>query len=121
MASSRLEKIGNIYTRVSGLIRAGALKWEDRPLFYDIYTAFPPLKEHKYKEDPPNIKLRNIFYEEDKERASKDYSNMLAFDMNEKKPVRTDYVFKQHKAFESKPAKEESKLFDLKNLDFNKE
>lgn len=51
------------------MLRAGALKWNDRPLFYDIYTAFPPLKEHKYMEDPPNIKLRNIFYEEDKERA----------------------------------------------------
>ena len=55
--------------RVTGLLKTGAMRWQDRPLFYDIYTAFPPLKEHKYMEDPPNIKLREIFYEEDKERA----------------------------------------------------
>jgi len=51
----------------------------------------------------------------------KDYSNMLAFDMNEKKPVRTDYVFKQKIPESSKPVREESKIFDLKSLDFNKE
>lgn len=64
--------------------------------------------------------INNQFYSIDR---SKDYSNMLAFDMNEKKPVRTDFVFKQKAAVpeSSKPVKEESKIFDLKNLDFNKE
>jgi hypothetical protein len=46
---------------------------------------------------------------------------MLAFDMNEKKPVRTDFVFKQKTLDSKPPAKEESKIFDLKSLDFNKE
>ena len=55
--------------RISGLLRAGAMKWEDRPLFYDIYTAFPPLEEIKYMEEPVKTKVRTIFYEEDKERA----------------------------------------------------
>lgn len=46
---------------------------------------------------------------------------MLAFDMNEKKSVRSDFVFKQKIPESSKPAREESKIFDLKSLDFNKE
>ena len=45
------------------------MRWQDRPLFYDIYTAFPPLKEHKFKEDAPDMKVREIFYAEDNERA----------------------------------------------------
>lgn len=45
------------------------MKWEDRPLFYDIYTAFPPFKECKYMEDPPDINLTQILYPEDNERA----------------------------------------------------
>jgi hypothetical protein len=45
------------------------MKWEDRPLFYDIYTAFPPLKQHAYMEEPPKMKVRALFYSEDEERA----------------------------------------------------
>lgn len=45
------------------------MRYEDRPLFYDIYIAFPPLKEHKFKEDAPKMELKEIFYAEDKERA----------------------------------------------------
>jgi small subunit ribosomal protein S23 len=28
--------------RVRGLLRSGALKEEDKPVWYDVYTAFPP-------------------------------------------------------------------------------
>ncbi|XP_074037765.1 small ribosomal subunit protein mS23 [Leptinotarsa decemlineata] len=69
MAGSRLEKIGTIYTRTTGLLRSGALSWEDRPLWYDIYEAFPPKDEPKFDRVVPNIKLKKIFYEEDKIRA----------------------------------------------------
>lgn len=82
MAGSRLERIGTIYSRyfrfniisfiflrASGLIRSGALKWEDRPLWYDIYEAFPPKEEPRFDRPVPNIKLKHIFYEEDKIRA----------------------------------------------------
>lgn len=53
--------------------------------------------------------------------SAKDYSNMLAFDMNEKKPQKSDFTFfnKPKQAVE-KPA-EEQKIFDLKSLDLNKE
>ncbi|XP_028133793.2 probable 28S ribosomal protein S23, mitochondrial [Diabrotica virgifera virgifera] len=69
MAGSRLEKIGTIYTRTTGLIRSGALRWEDRPIWYDIYEAFPPKEEPRFDKPVPNIKLKTIFYKEDKIRA----------------------------------------------------
>ncbi|KAL3285900.1 hypothetical protein HHI36_000420 [Cryptolaemus montrouzieri] len=69
MANSRLEKIGTIYTRAAGLIKSGAKRWEDRPLWFDVYEAFPPKEEPKYDRPSPNLKLQQIFYDEDKIRA----------------------------------------------------
>ncbi|KAK9875250.1 hypothetical protein WA026_007642 [Henosepilachna vigintioctopunctata] len=69
MAGSRLEKIGTIYSRASGLMQSGASRWEDRPLWYDLYEAFPPKEEPRYDRPAPNLKLRQIFYQEDKIRA----------------------------------------------------
>jgi hypothetical protein len=51
--------------RVRGLLRSGALKEEDKPIWYDVYTAFRP----KYDRQPPDVPLRNIFYPEDTIRA----------------------------------------------------
>ena len=47
----------------------GALQWEDRPLWYDLYEKFPPLEEPRYDRPAPNITLPKIFYQEDKIRA----------------------------------------------------
>ncbi|KAK4874920.1 hypothetical protein RN001_014280 [Aquatica leii] len=69
MARSRLEKIGTIYSRTKGLLQSGALQWEDRPIWYDLYEAFPPIEEPRYDRPAPNIPIRKIFYEEDKVRA----------------------------------------------------
>nr|CAH7748660.1 unnamed protein product [Callosobruchus chinensis] len=69
MAGSRLERIGTIYTRTTGLIQSGALNWADRPLWYDIYEAFPPKEEPRYDRPAPNMKLKPILYKEDKIRA----------------------------------------------------
>ncbi|GJQ73517.1 hypothetical protein Trydic_g13870 [Trypoxylus dichotomus] len=69
MANSRLEKIGTIYTRTKGLIDSGALKWIDRPLWYDLYEAFPPRLEPRFDRPAPKRPIRNIFYEDDKIRA----------------------------------------------------
>ncbi|VDM54195.1 unnamed protein product [Angiostrongylus costaricensis] len=74
MASSftRAERSGNIFYRVTGLIRSGQMSWADRPLWYDVYIAHPPLQAHDWnvkhaKHDEP---VRKIFYEEDKVRAA---------------------------------------------------
>ncbi|CAH1994536.1 unnamed protein product [Acanthoscelides obtectus] len=69
MAGSRLERIGTIYSRTAGLIQSGALNWADRPLWYDIYEAFPPKEEPRYDRPAPNMKLKQIFYKEDRIRA----------------------------------------------------
>lgn len=69
MASSRLEKIGTIYSRVSGLIKSGAMKFEDRPIWYDIYQKLPPDSEPKFDQKPDLTPIRPIFYAEDKERV----------------------------------------------------
>ncbi|XP_073945484.1 mitochondrial ribosomal protein S23 [Choristoneura fumiferana] len=70
MASSRLERIGTIFTRVEGLLTRGAMKPDDRPLWFDIYKAFPPLMEPKFARPQPEIKpIRQILYQEDVVRA----------------------------------------------------
>ncbi|XP_031337315.1 probable 28S ribosomal protein S23, mitochondrial [Photinus pyralis] len=69
MARSRLEKIGTIYSRTKGLLQSTAIHWDDRPLWYDLYEAFPPLEEPRFDRPAPNITLKKIFYEEDKIRA----------------------------------------------------
>ncbi|KIH60222.1 alanine--tRNA ligase [Ancylostoma duodenale] len=74
MASSftRAERSGNIFYRITGLIRSGQLPWNERPLWYDVYVAYPPLQAHDWnvkhaKYDEP---VRKIFYEEDIVRAA---------------------------------------------------
>ncbi|XP_017152943.2 probable 28S ribosomal protein S23, mitochondrial [Drosophila miranda] len=69
MAQSRLEKIGTIFTRVQGLLRGGAMKTEDKPIWYDVYAAFPPKAEPRYDRPAPEVPVRNIFYAEDVVRA----------------------------------------------------
>ncbi|CAH1405722.1 unnamed protein product [Nezara viridula] len=69
MAHSRLEKIGTIYTRITGLIRAGSMSLEDRPLWYEVYQAFPPKYPPRYDRPAPVEPVRNIFYPEDVIRA----------------------------------------------------
>ncbi|XP_017132680.1 probable 28S ribosomal protein S23, mitochondrial [Drosophila elegans] len=69
MAQSRLEKIGTIFTRVQGLLRGGAMKTEDKPIWYDVYAAFPPKLEPRFDRPAPEIPVRQIFYAEDVVRA----------------------------------------------------
>ena len=76
MAQSRLELIGTIYSRVTGLIKSGAIKSEQIPLWYSVYEAFPPKYEPRYDriDEKP---VRKILYQEDVVRAKyyKTYGN----------------------------------------------
>ena len=79
MAQTRLEKIGTIYSRLLGLYQSGAAKHDTRPIWFDIYEAFPPKYEPRWdrhqlpygtggnvaKLGPP----RKILYKEDLIRA----------------------------------------------------
>ncbi|XP_034830650.1 small ribosomal subunit protein mS23-like isoform X2 [Maniola hyperantus] len=70
MATSRLERIGTIFTRAEGLILRGAIKPDDRPLWFDVYKAFPPTVEPKYaRPKPENQTIKPILYKEDVIRA----------------------------------------------------
>lgn len=56
--------------RVEGLLTRGAMKPDDRPLWFDVYRAFPPVAEPKFARPKPEIKpIRPILYQEDILRA----------------------------------------------------
>nr|XP_005583865.1 PREDICTED: 28S ribosomal protein S23, mitochondrial [Macaca fascicularis] len=72
MAGSRLETVGSVFSRTRNLIRAGVLK--EKPLWLDIYNAFPPLREPVFQR--PRLRygkakasIQDIWYHEDQIRA----------------------------------------------------
>uniref|UniRef100_A0A6B2F805 Small ribosomal subunit protein mS23 n=1 Tax=Bothriechis nubestris TaxID=1766655 RepID=A0A6B2F805_9SAUR len=74
MAESRLEKLGTIFTRVQNLLRSGAMRESQKPVWYDVYAAFPPLREPTYRNIRPLVgKIKDtvppILYPEDQIRA----------------------------------------------------
>ncbi|XP_036893427.1 28S ribosomal protein S23, mitochondrial isoform X2 [Sturnira hondurensis] len=87
MAGSRLETVGSVFSRTRDLMRAGVLK--EKPLWFDIYKAFPPLREPVFRR--PRLRygkakapIQDIFYHEDLIRAkfySAYGSGQKAFDL----------------------------------------
>lgn len=75
MAGSRLEKFGTVFTRVRDLMRAGVIKHEERPIWFDVYAAFPPKREPLYEKGARPLKrhaadtVPQILYKEDEIRA----------------------------------------------------
>nr|XP_019591964.1 PREDICTED: 28S ribosomal protein S23, mitochondrial [Rhinolophus sinicus] len=87
MAGTRLETVGSIFSRTRDLIRAGVLK--EKPLWFDIYNAFPPLREPVFRRarlryGKAKAPVQDIFYHEDLIRAkfySAYGSGQKAFDL----------------------------------------
>ncbi|XP_051534883.1 28S ribosomal protein S23, mitochondrial-like isoform X2 [Myxocyprinus asiaticus] len=75
MAGSRLEKFGTVYTRVRDLMRAGVIKQREKPIWFDVYAAFPPKREPLYEKPVRQVKrhaadsVPEILYKEDEIRA----------------------------------------------------
>ncbi|XP_021945794.1 probable 28S ribosomal protein S23, mitochondrial [Folsomia candida] len=71
MAGSRLDKIGTIFSRTAGLIKSKAVKYQDRPVWYDVYRVFPPKYEPHIDREPSITveQIPNILYKEDRIRA----------------------------------------------------
>ncbi|XP_067364675.1 28S ribosomal protein S23, mitochondrial isoform X2 [Channa argus] len=75
MAGSRLERFGTVFTRVRDLMRSGVIKPTEKPIWYDVYEAFPPKRAplHVKPHTRPSIKkeetVPKIFYREDEVRA----------------------------------------------------
>jgi len=55
--------------RIHGLLRTGAVHESERPVWYDIYAAFPPKIEPKYDRYVTDRAPVNILYHEDTIRA----------------------------------------------------
>ncbi|XP_071431014.1 small ribosomal subunit protein mS23 [Pithys albifrons albifrons] len=71
MAGSRTQKIGSVFSRTRNLLRIGVI---EKPLWFDVYAAFPPLREPVYR--PARRRygrvqdvVAPIFYREDEVRA----------------------------------------------------
>lgn len=45
------------------------MKVEDKPIWYDVYAAFPPQLEPRFDRPAPKMNIKQIFYEEDVIRA----------------------------------------------------
>lgn len=55
---------------VDGLVKNGAIEPAARPLWFDIYKAFPPKIEPSFERPlPTNLQVREILYAEDRGRA----------------------------------------------------
>ncbi|XP_014810428.1 PREDICTED: 28S ribosomal protein S23, mitochondrial isoform X1 [Calidris pugnax] len=71
MAGNRMQKIGSVFSRTRNLLRIGVI---EKPLWFDVYAAFPPLREPVYRVPRPRYgKVKDvvppIFYREDEVRA----------------------------------------------------
>ncbi|CAG6007324.1 small ribosomal subunit protein mS23 [Menidia menidia] len=75
MAGSRLEKFGTVFTRVRDLMRSGVIKPHEKPIWFDVYMAFPPkrnplyVKKQTRRYGAVEDAVPEIFYTEDKVRA----------------------------------------------------
>lgn len=54
---------------VQGLMRAGVMTEAEKPLWYDVYKAFPPKYEPRYDSPAVDKEVVSILYPEDIIRA----------------------------------------------------
>ncbi|XP_014070452.1 28S ribosomal protein S23, mitochondrial isoform X1 [Salmo salar] len=122
MAGSRLEKFGTVFTRVRDLMRSGVVKQSDKPIWYDVYKTFPPMKDPLYVRPVAKIygkkeeAVPNIFYREDEIRA-KFYemygTGPRVFDLSKSSFVSTCQRFvEKYTEFESQGELEKQSLFE---------
>ncbi|KOB71534.1 putative mitochondrial ribosomal protein [Operophtera brumata] len=111
MASSRLERIGTIFTRVEGLLVRGAMKPDDRPVWFDVYRAFPPFLEPKFARPKPEPKpIRQIFYQEDVIRAkfhTKGHGTGAIDLLGQNNETQTKRLVQQYQKFQAEGVPEE--------------
>ncbi|XP_046390129.1 28S ribosomal protein S23, mitochondrial [Ischnura elegans] len=115
MAWSRLEKVGTIFSRVNGLIRAGALKEEDTPLWFEFYKRFPPLDEPKFDRPAKDVTVRKIFYPEDVVRAKfyKKHGEYVRENLADHAAVtKCQHFIEIHGSLKDQGTLEETEIFD---------
>lgn len=57
---------------MSGLLRTGGVKEENKPIWFEIWKAFPPKVDPVLDRPEDNTPVRPIFYPEDRIRADND-------------------------------------------------
>ncbi|KAM8976090.1 small ribosomal subunit protein mS23 [Pelodytes ibericus] len=120
MAGSRLEKLGTVFTRVRDLLRAGVIKPKEKPIWFDVYAAFPPKREPLYEKPPTRRRqiqdnVPSIFYQEDLIRAKfyEAYGNgPRIFDLSQKNFKSTCQRFVDKYTELQKVESDEEKLFE---------
>ncbi|XP_059186478.1 28S ribosomal protein S23, mitochondrial [Centropristis striata] len=121
MAGSRLERFGTVFTRVRDLMRSGVIKPSQKPIWYDVYQAFPPKTEPRYVK--PHVKsiakkqetVPEIFYREDEIRARfyEQYTSFRTFDLSKSDFVSLSQRFvDKYTELESRNELEASTLFE---------
>ncbi|XP_074535701.1 small ribosomal subunit protein mS23 [Halichoeres trimaculatus] len=121
MAGSRLERFGTVFTRVRDLLRSGVMKPSEKPVWFDVYKAFPPKREPLYVKpvQKPWAKkhetVPEIFYKEDVIRA-KFYEQYLPgrpYDLSKSSFVSTCQRFvDKYSELQSRGELEDSALFE---------
>ncbi|GIY21884.1 28S ribosomal protein S23, mitochondrial [Caerostris darwini] len=83
MAGNKLFRTGTIFERMTGLLKAGAIKENDKPIWYDVYKTFPPKHEPAFARPPVDKEIKPIFYPEDTIRGKflKTYGSVSTHNM----------------------------------------
>ena len=50
---------------MTGILKSGAIKEQDKPIWYDVYKTFPPKHEPAYLRPPVDKEIKPILYPED--------------------------------------------------------
>lgn len=116
MAGNRLHWSGSIFERMTGLLKGGATKHKDRPIWYDVYKTFPPKYEPTYARPAVQKEILPILYPEDAIRGkfAKVYGSPGNYDLlyPKSKPISQRFVEKYQELEKSGQFADAEKLFD---------
>ena len=115
MAQSRLNKAASIFTRTNGLIESKLIPWNERPAWFDIYKAFPPLRDPQYRSVLSGERIpplpQKILYKEDELRAfyfnNIDGQDTVVLSSNHAKPIWELFIDTYKKLVKEDIAKED--------------
>lgn len=90
------------------------MKPEDKPIWYDIYRAFPPKLEPRFDRPVPTITIQPIFYEEDNVRARfhKEVKQIQSISLLSSRQTDTQMFIETYNKFKNQGALSEDKIFE---------
>lgn len=53
------------FYRLTGILKSGAMKDHEKPIWYDVYKTFPPKHEPAFARPVVEKEIRSIYYPED--------------------------------------------------------